>query len=339
LHSVDDKGILASSQPSFSVAVNSSPTESLQEAEGTPEDIFLEPVDPQFLCVHCKKVLRGPMQSGCGCRWCYGCLQRERMQQGDHLQCSNCKEHFYKQEVARDNFARKWLEKLIVYCSNRSRGCREQMPFGSLDSHLQEDCPYELIHCMLRAKGCQARIQRNHLVQHMEKECLYRRQRCQFCGDDIALSDIELHEKDCRNMMSECPNQCGVSVHKDKIDEHVNSVCKKQVVPCLFANYGCPYKEFREVKQMDVHMSDQQIFHLECITVHIKAMDKELEGLCEMKTRMENKLAVTVKEAHAMAAASVSIEPEPADSMSQLPAKNKRQIRDLQVCEAVPFCL
>ena len=68
--SLQSSGSLGSFFPS-----NATPLESLLRLEGgIPPDLFVEEVDKQFLCGLCNKVLRYPMQTGCGCRFCYGCL-------------------------------------------------------------------------------------------------------------------------------------------------------------------------------------------------------------------------------------------------------------------------
>ena len=58
------------------IASVSSPPESLLHLQGIDPEIFKEKVDPQFYCEICKKVLRWPMQTECGCRFCYSCIHK-----------------------------------------------------------------------------------------------------------------------------------------------------------------------------------------------------------------------------------------------------------------------
>ena len=51
-----------------------SPSQSLLQMEGYPPDLFVEKTDDQFYCGICNLVLRFPMQTTCGCRFCHGCI-------------------------------------------------------------------------------------------------------------------------------------------------------------------------------------------------------------------------------------------------------------------------
>jgi hypothetical protein len=210
--------LLPSGHPSFSPSLNATPPQSLLETDGIDLEIFIEGLEQQFRCIFCKKGLRWAMQAGCGCRSCYGCQHRFNKDQGEELTCPNCGEVFHKHEIVKDSFARKRLERMKVYCANRSRGCPEQMLLKMMDAHLQQECSYEVISCMHHSKGCLKRMQRNQLVQHLEKECAFRRQKCRYCGDEIIANELELHEKECKKHLGKCPNNCGEDlIHKDKV--------------------------------------------------------------------------------------------------------------------------
>ncbi len=177
---------------SFSPMPNVSPPPSLIGVEGIPKDLFIKPVDESLVCTICKKVLRWAMQEGCGCRACYGCLQRTIKSQIETVTCSSCGESFPREEIIKDNHARKKLEKLKVYCANRESGCQKQLLLKNLDNHVQQECEYEMIQCIHRSKGCTAGILRHKFAQHLEEECLFRRVKCKFCSTELMANEQEV---------------------------------------------------------------------------------------------------------------------------------------------------
>ncbi|XP_071807096.1 TNF receptor-associated factor 3-like [Asterias amurensis] len=301
---------------SFSPMPNVSPPPSLIEVEGIPKVLFINPVDEQFVCTICKKVLRWAMQEGCGCRACYGCLHRTIKTQSETVTCPHCGETFPKEDIIKDNHARKKLEKLNVYCANREAGCQKQLLLRNLDEHVQQECEYEMIQCIHRSKGCTAGILRHKFAQHLEDECLFRRVKCQFCGTELMANEQESHEKKCRELMVSCPNKCGTTmVHKDKIDEHITTSCPLTAVECLFKRYGCNFSQQR--KMMDDHMQEAQAYHLTLVTQHIIQMDSMLSA---MSRKVD---AITVgNQMHSLDISS--------GGFKQLPQRNEKQIRDLQ---------
>ncbi|XP_038071587.1 TNF receptor-associated factor 3-like [Patiria miniata] len=305
-----------SGHPSFiSPSAAATPPQSLLETKGIPLECFIEDLDQQFICVHCKKGLRWAMQTSCGCRSCYGCLQRYIKEQGDSLKCPSCGDEFSKDDIAKDSFARKKMEQCKMYCANKSRGCKEQVPLKKMDEHLQQECNYELINCMHRSKGCLQRVQRNQLVQHLEKECAFRRQKCRYCGDDFVKNELELHEKECKKFLDKCPNNCGERlIHKDKIPDHLKYDCPLQDKVCIFNMFGCSFSAKGIDRKMDLHTGENQVYHLQLVTEHIIRMDKQLQELNLLKNNLEKMVA----------------KPTASEQM-QVPAKAEKQMmRDLQ---------
>ncbi|VDQ10591.1 unnamed protein product [Trichobilharzia regenti] len=46
--------------------------------------------------------------------------------------------------------------------------------------------------------------------------------------------------------VTDCPNGCGMRMHSCKIDDHVDQICPKTIVPCINKEVGCPYFLCRE---------------------------------------------------------------------------------------------
>lgn len=55
------------------MAQASAPVVSTSQSKGYPKAISVSPVEEKFLCGHCELILRNPLQSVCGHRFCQSC--------------------------------------------------------------------------------------------------------------------------------------------------------------------------------------------------------------------------------------------------------------------------
>ena len=108
------------------------------------------------------------------------------------LQCPNCGDIFNTTEINRDNYSRKHLEKMVVYCLNKENGCSDEMKLKDLDVHL-EGCLFQLIECLHKAQGCTAVVIRGQLADHLQYECQFRLATCEFCGVEFPVMDLKVN--------------------------------------------------------------------------------------------------------------------------------------------------
>lgn len=109
-----------------------------------------------------------------------------------------------------------------VTCDNL--GCGAKMVRGLLQRH-KLNCPWEAYKCSY--KGCNHTAPKQDLRKH-SAECRYKPQRCEDCGNDIAVKDIDWHRKFCDQIL-EC-KACGLSVPASIKPTHDEWICCKQTL-------------------------------------------------------------------------------------------------------------
>ncbi|XP_072031639.1 TNF receptor-associated factor 3-like [Amphiura filiformis] len=273
----------------------SSPPPSLLQMKGYLIFIFKKDVDKQFLCKLCELVLRWPMQTTCGCRFCFGCIYNFICDKKGDLTCPSCEDTFNTSEITRDHYSRKQVEKMIVFCSNKKTGCPAEMILKDLDVHL-ESCVFQPIECLHKLQGCTAVVIRGQLADHLQKECLFRSTTCDYCGEEFPIIDIKTHQEKCKESTIECPLKCtSKGIHKDKMKEHLEKYCPLVLVVCIYETYGCKFQDIR--REMEVHIREAQPDHLQLTTkwleetlLKVTQTQHLVQELTNNKDIMENKL-------------------------------------------------
>ena len=110
----------------------------------------------------------------------------------EELTCPECEDIFYPSEIIRDNYSRKQLEKVVIYCQNKGNGCQTEMKMKELDAHL-ESCSFQTIDCVHRSHGCSAVLLRGQLSEHLSKECQFRLATCSYCEEQFSLADLKVN--------------------------------------------------------------------------------------------------------------------------------------------------
>ncbi|XP_004694980.1 PREDICTED: TNF receptor-associated factor 5 [Condylura cristata] len=89
---------------------------------------FVETLEERYKCARCRAVLHNPHQTGCGHRFCQRCILALRELNTGAL-CPVDKEVIRSQEVFRDNWCRREVLNLYVYCKN-APGCQAKIILG-----------------------------------------------------------------------------------------------------------------------------------------------------------------------------------------------------------------
>ncbi|KAI4877904.1 hypothetical protein NFI96_002540, partial [Prochilodus magdalenae] len=102
-------------------------------------------------------------------------------------------------------------------------------------------CPNEKVPCINANYGCPFTMCRSKLAKHLEGK--YRRsvprqhRHCESCYSKRCRAPLEVSVS-C--MVINCRLLCGATFHMCKEDEHM-LLCPNEKVPCINANYGCPF--------------------------------------------------------------------------------------------------
>ncbi|KAK4471480.1 hypothetical protein MN116_004905 [Schistosoma mekongi] len=65
-----------------------------------------------------------------------------------------------------------------------------------------------------------------------------------FCTDHcLRCLILKCNAVEC--LVTDCPNGCGMRMHSCKVDDHVDQICPKTIVPCINKEVGCPHLVYR----------------------------------------------------------------------------------------------
>jgi len=146
-----------------------------------------------------------------------------------------------------------------VFCSSRSEipdpvpegVCGWNGKFTVLDAHLNE-CPCVEVKCT--NFGCAAVFRRSEREAH-SAECPFLSVSCELCAHPVLRKDMTQHlDQSCPCYLVTC--ECGATLERRHVEEHLVGVCPEALVPCLYAEYGCADKVPR--KQLTAHLSESE---------------------------------------------------------------------------------
>ena len=243
---------------------------------------FLVEPSEEYHCPICAKVLVEPhVTECCGQHFCEQCLKKWFEEQGKMI-CPHCRsEHF--SHIRYLPLKRK-INELLVYCSNRDKGCTEITCVCQLESHISQ-CTYTAVKC---SNNCGDSPLRKDLSDHLNDRCLNRLSVCIYCQkQDKHYIIVSLqHQQRCPDFPVGCPKSCsgGDQVKRKKlyehslicplesvvcsdcqaemlrqqITEHKGMTCPKRIVSCLFCQEQIRYDV------TDAHFQECPIYPVEC---------------------------------------------------------------------------
>ena len=258
----------------------------IQEEDGIPGQrggFDCQFVDPppdiiQTECPVCLLIIREPHQViCCGNSFCSSCIQRIKH---SNKPCPTCS------KIEFSDFPDKQLQRSLntfkVYCSHQKDGCEWTGELGQLDTHLNEDpepekelegCQFVEIHCFFK---CGGQFQRHYINEHQFTHCNKRPFSCEHCHNyDANYDDVtQNHWPVCGSFPLHCPNQCGVELPRQKIDNHIDNKCPLKIIHCSFLQVGCKVKLPR--KDMPEHLSESLLTHMSLLAASYAKQQTEI---------------------------------------------------------------
>jgi len=257
----------------------------------------------RVVCKICHLPSRHPhLTVCCGHVFCKSCLDElENAKSIVNNICPVCRSEdfvtFSNKQIDRE------VKSLLVYCTNKGRGCEWQGEVNYIDNHLTKEggCEYEDVIC---TGGCGGVIQRRGLTKHVETECPHRKVNCQYCQLGGEHWFIEgKHKEECAEYPLACPNKCeeaGCIARKD-MDEH-RSRCPLEVIDCEYETMGCEVwmtrqtqKEHNKEKmEHHLHLTKCKLVETNCKLSEMKS--KTIAELGEALQKLAQELAQTKQE-------------------------------------------
>ncbi|KAL5508961.1 hypothetical protein EMCRGX_G004233 [Ephydatia muelleri] len=277
---------------------------------GFPSAQFCNQFKSEFFnCLICLDVCRSPVTCRSGAHlFCHGCLAESLRH---NPSCPTCREPLADPVLC--PFASKQVSALDVFCSHDE--CTWKGTCGRLDSHLDNDCPYEPIECTgeggcgaraLRREmathrqficlqncpnskaeesieeefdTCDVRLSRNDLIDHLQNHCELRLIHCPHpsCEFSAAYNRMPAHLEVCPLAPVLCPRQCDTpNLTRQCLDAHKTD-CPNEPVLCVHAPLGCSHVAPRG--QIGEHEQD--------IGVHFVALSKAFVQLQQSHVRLK----------------------------------------------------
>ncbi|KAL8562405.1 hypothetical protein ACOMHN_066119 [Nucella lapillus] len=173
---------------------------------GYPMEIFSSGFDHKFICSHCKRILRDPLQSYCGHRFCRICCQ-ELLGEGQTVACQECQEDqmtdtefsmLSQDQMFPDNAVKREMARMPTKCVHPY--CTWTGIFRDYETQHEKACPHRPEPC----GACGAGVSRALMEQHQELECPQRKVRCEHCVSEIFASAKEHHSGECQQFPLRC---------------------------------------------------------------------------------------------------------------------------------------
>ncbi|XP_052800376.1 TNF receptor-associated factor 6-like isoform X2 [Mya arenaria] len=211
-------------------------------------------ISEKYTCVICMFLLREPLQTECGHRFCRPCITRWLRESDSRCPVDN--QRLDEGQLFPDNFAKREILQLTVHCPNHKDGCDQIIILKQLQSHYQE-CSYTQVLCI---NGCSERMARGDLAEHLATLCTRRRLKCERCHQEMPADKEKDHGENCPEASMLCPN-CQQSLIRSTLTSHMLSECPRAITKCQYNMLGCDFEGERqglpdhEASVMPYHMS------------------------------------------------------------------------------------
>jgi TNF receptor-associated factor 2 len=219
---------------------------------GYPPDIFPEAVDNKYKCTYCTNILRNPIQSFCGHRFCKDCIQFLVSQEKRDV-CPSCAIEGVDTEFSSltleqtfpDNAIKRELYSMRTVCPFKRYGCQWSGSFKDLEVHYTT-CEHREVDC-----HCGLKYPLSQQTHHLANECLLREVACQYCQEKVVFNYRDGHYEICRRYPVECET-CQERITRDQIGEH-NKRNHSQL-----PSASCPYQCGKPVSEGNLQSHIEQ---------------------------------------------------------------------------------
>ncbi|KAL1998851.1 hypothetical protein VTN02DRAFT_5485 [Thermoascus thermophilus] len=201
---------------------------------------YISSYDGHLMCPICHCPFIRPVRLQCDHVFCQTCLNSAITASDvapENFNCPTCR------APTRDIFMNvprlliNMCDDIRVRCPFSEEGCKEIVPRGHVQPHVDKYCEFKLVDCP--SPSCDKKTRKKNLSP--DRRCMHGLHRCDGCGEDVMEQDLEEHVNElCPSLRTTCPD-CQASILRNSLKEHIDS-CPEAIHPCAASKYGCPVK-------------------------------------------------------------------------------------------------
>ncbi|KAL5011673.1 hypothetical protein ScPMuIL_010224 [Solemya velum] len=272
----------------------------MEMQNGYPVEIFAENFDTKFKCNQCRKILREPVQSFCGHRFCKSCIESV-VRNNEIVHCQTCIEEGNTDEnysilktdqMFPDNAVRREMAGMATCCM--FPGCTWKGTFKAFEHHIHE-CIYKPLSC----PDCGQTVNAATIEQHRNEECVNRKIKCKYCGVVHSANNVKAHTDECPKYPVKCTT-CNQKkkIPRDELQQHMDRQCPTRQIECPVCN-----KQFRRLEFGKHFVRDEAQDHMLWIMEQIMKLQQavnhgitgatpmsSIEEIAAKVTELENKI-------------------------------------------------
>ena len=183
------------------------------------------------------------------------------------------------------------IKDLMVWCENKTVGCKWTGQLSKLDDHVENVCPFTELYCM---HGCDAVMIRRDIAEH-EEACELRPFQCQHCKSYTSTyrNVVNEHSSTCIKYPVPCPNKCSMFIAREHLPHHLDNECELCIVECEFRYAGCTVRCPK--KDLSSHLKSDLCAHLSMVSSMNKRLLQENSELSKRLTYLESMAVVGVR--------------------------------------------
>ncbi|XP_062514736.1 TNF receptor-associated factor 6-like [Corticium candelabrum] len=241
--------------------------------------VFVEPVVDRLRCAICLLVLREPVQTDCGHRFCASCMSRNvgRSFQsrfiGQRFPCPSCGMPLTRSETFPDNALKREILDLMIKCDRYEKSCEWVGELRYREIH-EKECEYVKEPCV---SECGEMVIRKKMKDHKERLCVRRVTSCDHCSTRMEWRNLEAHHLTCLQYPVDCIYLCGQTLARSQMEDHTgrNGNCPNSILDCDFRDNGCSFKGKRD--ELLRHIESNTTNHLSLMATELKATKLKLK--------------------------------------------------------------
>ena len=252
----------------------------MANAQGGFDAVFVVELSERFTCPVYQLALKEPQLTKCGHHFCETCLHNylDSRRQCYHS-CPTCRSKLDPSKIFPNNAMKREILDLNIKCDQLKKGCQWVGELRSREDH-DEQCPYVDEEC---SNECGEIVIRRAMENHLQEQCPRRMTRCEHCDLRMEWNELEHHYEKCPDYPVECSYNCGETLPRHKMAEHVGhqGTCPKSILDCKLKDVGCLFRGNRQ--ELVKHGKDDADSHCSLLASELVATKRELE---ETKSRL-----------------------------------------------------